>query len=213
MKTEELVTLLAAGDTVVATHATERRYAIAMAGGLIGALLLLLALLSVRADLAEAALLPLFWLKVGFVASLLAGSLFATIRLARPGARTDRLPAVLAAPVLVMWVVAAFVLLSAEPLARTGLLLGQTWQSCPLLIAMLSVPVFVTVMWATRGLAPTQPRLAGFAAGLLSGATAALVYCLHCPETEAPFIGFWYLLGMLIPAVAGAALGRSLLRW
>jgi hypothetical protein len=29
----------------------------------------------------------------------------------------------------------------------------------------------------------------------------------------APFIGFWYLLGMLIPAAAGALLGPRLLRW
>ena len=51
------------------------------------------------------------------------------------------------------------------------------------------------------------------AAGLLSGTTAALVYCLHCPEMAAPFIGFWYLLGMLIPALAGALLSHRLLRW
>lgn len=30
---------------------------------------------------------------------------------------------------------------------------------------------------------------------------------------EAPFIGFWYLLGMLIPTAVGALLGARLLRW
>jgi hypothetical protein len=29
----------------------------------------------------------------------------------------------------------------------------------------------------------------------------------------APFIGTWYLLGMLIPAAAGAMIGPRLLRW
>jgi hypothetical protein len=29
----------------------------------------------------------------------------------------------------------------------------------------------------------------------------------------APFIGIWYLLGMLIPAAAGALVGPRLLRW
>jgi hypothetical protein len=29
----------------------------------------------------------------------------------------------------------------------------------------------------------------------------------------APFIGIWYLLGMLIPAVIGASIGPRLLRW
>ena len=54
---------------------------------------------------------------------------------------------------------------------------------------------------------------AGFTAGLLAGALAALVYSLHCPEAGIPFISFWYLLGMLIPASVGAWLGERLLRW
>jgi hypothetical protein len=68
-------------------------------------------------------------------------------------------------------------------------------------------------MWALKGLAPTRLRLAGAAAGWLSGALAALVYCLHCPEIEAPFVGIWYLLGMSIPTLAGGLLGPRLLRW
>jgi len=64
-----------------------------------------------------------------------------------------------------------------------------------------------------KGLAPTRIRLAGAAAGLSAGAGAAVVYSLHCPELSAPFIGFWYLLGMLIPALVGALLGPWLLRW
>jgi hypothetical protein len=213
MKTEELVALLATGSGAVETHVALRRYTLAVASGLIGAALLMVSLLKVRADLAEAALLPLFWLKIGFVASLLVASLFATVRLSRPGARTARLPVAMATPIVLMWTVATFVLYVAEPEARAGLFLGQTWQSCPLLIALLSAPALVAVIWAMKGLAPTRPRLAGFAAGLLSGAMAALVYCLHCPELEAPFVGFWYLLGILIPAIAGAWLGEKLLRW
>ena len=69
----------------------------------------------------------------------------------------------------------------------------------------------------TRGAACTQdpgtrtPRSS--TCSPLAGATAALVYCLHCTEMEAPFIGLWYVIGMLIPAVVGALLGRALLRW
>jgi len=82
-----------------------------------------------------------------------------------------------------------------------------------LLIALLSVPVFAAVMRTMKNLAPTRLRLAGFAAGLLSGAVAAVVYCLHCPEMGAPFIALWYLLGTLIPAGIGALLGDKVLRW
>jgi hypothetical protein len=213
MKTDELVTLLATGSAAVETHVAVRRYALAVASGLVGAALLMLSLLKVRADLAEVAMLPLFWLKIGFVASLMAASLFATVRLSRPGARTSCIPVAMAAPIVLMWAVAAFVVYIAEPAARSGLFLGQTWQSCPLLIALLSAPALVALIWAMKGLAPTRARLAGFSAGLLSGAMAALVYSLHCPEIEAPFVGLWYLVGMLIPAGAGAWLGESLLSW
>jgi hypothetical protein len=78
---------------------------------------------------------------------------------------------------------------------------------------MLSLPVFVAVLWAMRGLAPTRLPLAGTAAGLLAGTVGALVYCLHCPELDAPFLGTWYLLGMLIPALVGSLAGPRLLRW
>jgi hypothetical protein len=115
--------------------------------------------------------------------------------------------------VVLMWTLGLVVLIDTEPAQRAGLLLGTTWAVCPFLIAMLSVPMFVAILWAMQGLGPTHLRLAGMAAGLLSGALGALVYCLHCPEMEAPFIGSWYLLGILIPAAAGALLGRHVLRW
>jgi len=213
MKTDDLISLLATGAGAVESHAAERRCAKAMAVGAIGALLVMLSMLSIRHDLADAAMLPMFWLKIGFVASMVSASLFAVLRLSRPGARIDWVARLIAAPVLVMWVIAAYVLIQADPSERSDLFYGSTSAYCPFLIALFSVPAFVSVTWAMKGLAPTRPRLAGFAAGLLSGAIAALVYCLHCPEIEAPFVGFWYVLGMLIPAGAGAVLGRALLRW
>lgn len=102
--------------------------------------------------------------------------------------------------------------MQADAAQHAGLFFGETSDSCPLLIAMLSVPAFVAVVWAMRGLAPTRLRLAGGAAGLLSGAVGALVYCLHCPESAIPFIAFWYPLGMLIPTAVGVPLGPRLLR-
>jgi len=213
MKTDELVALLATGTVAVDTHVAGRRYALAIAGGLVGAAVLMLSLLKVRADLAEAALLPLFWLKIGFVVSVMAASLFAVLRLSRPGARVEQVPGAMALPVLLMWMAAALVLLAADPSQRLGLFLGETWRYCPFLIALMSIPALISILWAMKGLAPTRPRLAGFSAGLLAGATATLAYCLHCPEMQIPFVGFWYVLGMLIPAGASAWLGESLLRW
>ncbi len=194
-------------------RALQRRYVAALGWGGLAAALLMVATLGVRPDIAEAVRLPMFWVKFAFPAALLAGSLLAMLRLARPGVSLGRVPAVLAAPVLAMWLLAATVLLAAAPGERVPLILGATWISCPLSVTMLSVPLFVALMWATKGMAPTRLTLAGAAVGLLAGAGGALVYSLHCPEMEAPFIGVWYLLGMLIPTAAGALLGPRVLRW
>lgn len=213
MNTDDLITLLATGAGPVEPHAAARRYAIALGCGASGAALLMVILLGVRPDIAEAVLLPMFWVKLAFVACLTAASLLAALRLSRPGVRLAWVPGALAAPVLAMWILAGVALIAAGRAQRAELFFGQTWTSCPINIAILSVPVFVAILWAMKGLAPTRLRLAGAAAGLVSGATGALVYALHCPELAAPFLGFWYLLGMLIPTAAGALLGPRLLRW
>ncbi|MCG2576866.1 DUF1109 domain-containing protein [Dechloromonas sp. XY25] len=213
MKTDDLITMLASGAVAVDGPPAAQRYMASIGWGALGAGLLMLLLLQIRHDLAQAILLPMFWVKIGFVASLAAAGLFAALRLSRPGAKIDWVPVALGLPVLGIWGIAAFALIEAEPLERSKLFFGDTWKTCPLLIALLSIPVFAAVMRAMKNLAPTRLRLAGFAAGLLSGAVAAVVYCLHCPEMGAPFVGFWYLLGTLIPAGIGALLGDKILRW
>ncbi len=213
MKTDDLVSMLATGAGAAPPNPAGRRYALAIALGVAVSAVLMVKLLHVRPDLAAAMSLPMFWVKLAFVAFLAAPALLATLRLSRPGLRLGWIPAALTAPVIAIWLLAAFVLARADAAARVRLFYGETWNVCPFLIVMLATPVFVGVMWAMKGLAPTRLRLAGAMAGLLSGAAGALVYCLHCPEMGAPFIGFWYLLGILIPAAIGALLGPRLLRW
>jgi hypothetical protein len=112
-----------------------------------------------------------------------------------------------------MWALAALTLLAAPPPARAYLIFGQTARVCPFLIAMIATPLFVALVWALRGLAPTRLRLTGAAAGFAAGSIGALAYSLHCPELAAPFIGTWYLLGITISATLGAWAGPQLLRW
>ena len=213
MKTDDLVTMLAAGAGAVESGATARRYATALGWGAFGATLLMAIVLGVRPDLAEAALLPMFWVKLAFPACLAAAALYAAARLSRPGVQLGRVPAALAAPVLAMWLLAAYVLLSATAGEREALIFGGTWDACPLFVALLSAPVFAAAMWAMKGLAPTRLATAGAAAGLLAGSVGALIYALHCSEMDAPFLAIWYLLGMLIPTAVGAVTGPWLLRW
>ncbi len=213
MRTDDLVSLLAAGEGRVPRHVAARRYGLAIGLGVVAAGVMMLGFLGLRADLVEAACLPMFWAKLGYAAAIVLASLLAVLRLSRPGARLGSVPWALASPVLSMWALAAVALAGEAPGQRWGLLLGATWAVCPFLIAMLSLPMFIAALGVMRSLAPTRPTLAGAAAGLLSGGIGALVYCLHCPEMGAPFIGTWYLLGMLIPAAIGAVLGSRLLRW
>lgn len=213
MKTDELIALLAAGEGPVDRLVLARRLGMALLGGMLGAVLLTVTLFGVRNDLALVASTPLFWAKLALPGSLAILSLWLTQRLARPGVQGGACWALLGLPLLLVWLGAA-VSLSGAPLeARAELILGRTWRTCPLNITLLSVPAFIAVFVALRGLAPTRLRQAGAAGGLLAGATATLAYCLHCPEMGVPFWGIWYVLGMLVPTVLGAVLGPRLLRW
>jgi len=213
MRTDDLVTMLATGAGAVQPNQALRRYAVAVGAGALVALLLMAILLGPRPDLAAAVLRPIFWVKVAFAGSLAAANWLAVLRLSRPGMRLAGLPGALAAPVLAIWLLAAIALARTDAPQRAAMVMGDTANSCPLLIALLSVPVFIAIVWTMKGLAPTRLRLAGASAGFLAGAVGTLVYSLHCPETAVPFVAVWYLLGMLIPAAAGAWLGPRLLRW
>lgn len=213
MKTDDLIALLAAGEGPVDRHALGRRLLLALVGGGLGAVLLTVAIFGMRGDLAQVAHTPLFWAKLALPGSLALVALWLTQRLARPGVKGGLLWGLLGLPLVLVWLGAAVSLLGAPVDARMDLLFGRTWRTCPLNITLLSVPTFIAVFWAIRGLAPTRLRQAGAAGGLLAGATATLAYCLHCPEMAVPFWGLWYVLGLLVPTAVGAALGPRFLRW
>jgi hypothetical protein len=212
MKTDDLINMLASGD-VRPQPLPIRRMALTVALGLLVAIALMASMLGVRENLAHVLMLPAFWMKFIFVAALSYVGWTASIRLSRPGTRLHGLPLMIALPIVVIWSIAAVSLVTAVPEDRAHLFWGDTWQLCPFLITGLSLPIFIAALRVLRELAPTRLRLAGAGAGLASGATAAAVYCLHCPEMAAPFVGFWYLLGILLPTGIGALIGPRVLRW
>jgi hypothetical protein len=212
MKTDELISLLAA-DPAPEPNTVPRRFTVALALGIVGAFLLMVATHGVRSDLAQATGEVMFWGKLIFAGSLALAALIATQRLGHPGVSLGGVRLALAAPMLVLWLVAALVLVAAAPAQRSHLILGETWSTCAFSIAMISLPLFAATLWALRGLAPTHLALAGASAGLLAGSLSTMVYALHCPESGAPFIAVWYVLGIAIPTLAGAVLGPRLLRW
>ena len=212
MKTDDLIDMLARGPAPDPAP-PKARLALMAGAGLLASAALMLATLGINPRLAAYAAMPGFWVKVGFVLALAAGGGSAVARLSRPGRSTAGLALALALPWLVIAALAALVLLPAEAPERAALILGSSWRVCPFNIAFLSLPLFASCIAIMRALAPTRLRLAGAAAGFAAGAVAACVYCVHCPEIAAPFVGIWYSFGVLIPAAAGAALGPRLLRW
>lgn len=213
MNTDDLITMLSSGPDVRVQRPAARTTLLPLGAALLISTVMVLAGLGLRPDLAQAATLPPFWIKLVFSLALAASGAFALRRLATPGARTVVLPVLLAAPVLLVWCVAGALLWQAAPELRAELFWGRTWRTCPPLIALISLPLFGAALHLVRGLAPTRLRLAGAAAGFGAGAAAAAVYCLHCPEASAAFVGCWYLLGMLIPAALGALIGPRVLAW
>jgi hypothetical protein len=213
VKTDALIDLLATGAGPVPRYATSRRLLAAATIGTAGALLLLWIVFGINPALqADAARVP-FWLKFAFAMALAGAGVLLCNRLARPGVPVGAAIWAALLPLLAMWLLGAMALIEADPAARAQLLYGASWRVCPFNITLLSLPAFAASVWAMRGLAPTDTRRAGAVAGFGAGSLGAVVYCLHCTEYAAPFIGIWYVIGILIPSVAGFVLGPRLLRW
>ncbi|MDH0645715.1 DUF1109 domain-containing protein, partial [Pseudomonas sp. GD03867] len=132
MKTDELISLLATATEPVDRHALARRLLLALLAGMLGALLMTLAIYGVRSDLAEVARTPLFWAKLALPTSLGLLALWLTQRLARPGVRGGALWGWLGLPLLLVWLGAAVSLAGAPVEARAELIFGRTWRTCAL---------------------------------------------------------------------------------
>lgn len=213
MKTDELIEALSRHAEPVPGGIAARRLTAGSLLGVAAAVPLMLALLGFNPGLAEDAQMPMFWVKALFVASIALSSWVAVRRLAQPGV-TVRWPAwAVAAPFVLIAALAAGVLIAAPREVRSSLVLGSSWETCPVNITLLSLPALAMLLVAARSLAPTRLRLTGAAVGLLAGSLGTLVYLLHCPELQAPFVATWYVLGMAIPAVLGALVARRALAW
>lgn len=214
MKTDQLIAALAANAAPVQPTRSLHALVWAAAAGALVALLLLVGTVGLNPVLRlQAAALPMFWVKFVFVTGTAWLGLALVRRLAQPGRRAGAFGWLPALPAAGVWLLALLALSSATPGERGVLWLGSTWLACPFLIGAYALPSFILLMLALRSLAPTRLRLAGTAAGLAAGAVGASVYQLHCPELAAPFLGTWYVLGILAPAAIGALIGPRMLRW
>jgi hypothetical protein len=211
MKTTELIDILAT-DAGPAPHAVAaRRLAPALAlGVLASALAALLAFGAIPAALWSD---PAPWIKLAYAGGLAAGAVWLTARLGRPVARTRAPLTVLLAVGTVMALLGVLALVTTPAGERLSAVLGHSWARCPFNVLLLSLPALAGTLWALRGLAPTRPRAAGLAAGLLAGGVGALGYALSCTELSPAFVAVWYSMGIGLAGGLGAMLGPWLLRW
>lgn len=213
MRTEDLIEQLTGSVTAVPRHAAARRLCAGLSCGAFAALAVLVAWLGVRPDIAQASGTLPFWMKWAFTLTLAWSSFVIVRRLGRPDGRIGRAWWGLAAPVAIVGMMGLVEMMRAPAHLREDLWLGSTAAQCPVAILALAAPVFWSLLWAFRRLAPTRLSRAGAAAGVLAGATGASVYALTCPEHTAAFMATWYTGGILAAGVIGALLGPRLLRW
>jgi len=213
MQIEQLIDSLAEDLRPSPPGALERRMAAGIILGMVASGVLMALGLGIRADLLRAMHGFVFWMKAGYATALAAVAISAAIRLSKPDTTPPRWLWLLAVPVLAVAGLAAGEFIRTPPQGWLDLWLGSSWMVCPILLFGLSVPIFLGLLWAQAKLAPTRLKTAGTVAGVAAGATATLVYCLHCPESTAAFVLTWYSLGIGAAGFAGRLLGPRLLRW
>lgn len=142
-------------------------------------------LIGPRSDIETAAITFRFLLKF-LVSGTLAVTAFACVlTLARPRFRVRPTTTLLLAPAIVAAaVLAEFTAVpSVEWWSRW---IGTNSIPCMILIPLMGIGPLVVILMALRYGAPTRPRLAGAAAGLLAGGISATFYAAHCPD-DSPF--------------------------
>jgi hypothetical protein len=213
MKTGTLIDALAENAAPVSAAYTARILAIGAGGGALVSAATMLLWLGIRPDMADAMATSAYWMKF-FYTLLFAGTGFWTVaRLARPGSRTRAQMILEALPFAIIALLALVRLMQVAAPMRMPMMMGHSAHVCPWRIVILALPVFAGTLWSLKTLAPTRPAIAGLAAGLAAGALGAFIYAFHCDESAAAFVALWYTLGIGLVGVAGALLGRLLLRW
>lgn len=175
--------------------------------------LIMLAWLGPRPDMMEAPGTMMFWTKFAYTACFAIVGGIAALNLARPGGRLRRQVIILTILVLLVGAGGLLQLVLMGPDQMGRLVMGNTALRCPFYIVALSAPIYAAILFAMRRTAPTNPTLAGFAAGLFAGGAGVWVYAFHCTESGMPFIAIWYTAGVLATALLGALIGRFALRW
>lgn len=212
IETNDLIASLANRPLAAAAPAAAPILLRSLAAGL-PALVLLLAALGLRPDLAAAITAPHLFHKFLLPPAIAACAALGALRLMRPEARLGWLAPLLIALLMAGILPGLWRLAHLPPEAMAAAVMGQTAPQCLVfLLGLAAVPV-VTALSGLRAGASTRPGLSGGLAGLACAAIAASGYALHCPEDDPAFFAVWYMGALVLSTLAGLMLGRQRLAW
>jgi hypothetical protein len=213
MKTETLIAKLAA-DAGRRRSAPDGVLVAATASAVVATVVVFAAVIgSVRPDLTAALGDPRFLAKLAITVSLAIAALPLLRALVHPGASLRWARAGLILPAVVGLAAVAMEFSSLPQGRLLPSLLGGNGPACLAYVAVLGLVPLALFLLVVRHGAPTRPRLAGAAAGLLAGAVAATAYAIHCPDDSPLFVVTWYTFAIAALALAGAGMGRLFARW
>jgi hypothetical protein len=210
MKTDDLIAALAADTHKPRSVSTTLGLAL-VAGGA-AATAALVAALGVRTDIWQALGTWRFDLKLAMLAAALLVAALDCYRLSRPTAHGRPYSLAILTGSLILAAIALELVVTPRE-AWAANLIGTNALLCLMVIPALAVIPLVPILWAMRAGAPRSPARAGAAAGTLAASVAALLYATHCFDDSPLFVATWYSIAIAFVAVAGAALGRRVLRW
>ncbi|QYZ68869.1 NrsF family protein [Neotabrizicola shimadae] len=211
MKTEDLITLLAADPPPPAFSALRVAAVLLAAVGLCAGLFLALA--GPRPDLAAALAVPVVLAKTLLAALTCTLSLWLVLRLARPGHGLGRAGLVLVLPALLAGALWLQGYAARPPEVRFADVTPLAVAECLGFIVLLSAIPAAVALRLLRDGASTSPALSGALAGLAASAGAATGYSLFCTQDNPVFYITWYGLALFIVTAACAMLGRRRLDW
>lgn len=181
-------------------------------------LALFLAWRGARPDLDVAMVTPAFWWKLGSLAAIgTLATVAALVSLDPASSSTGRLGLLwrllgiaLPASLALGW------LLDAGSAGRGAMIERLAWRDgldCMVSVALLAVPVVVTLGLVLRRGATVQPGRTATAAGLAAAGLAAFVFAFSCDHDDPLYVAVWY--GAALVGIAGLTRGLlpRLLRW
>ena len=209
MNTDDLIDFLSTRVEAVDPRRQDRVVALAVFGSFVAAALVCMLTLGLRPDITEAVRTPGFFLKISFLAAVVAIAFYGLRRAARAGTTRSGTLLFVLVPLGLVWFAAGIELAS----LWYEVVMFREWRLCVVAIPLLSAIPLVLLTLVLREAVPTELPYCGALLGLVAGGIGALAYASYCLNDTPVYVGVWYAPGIALVTVFGWAMGPRLLRW